>query len=172
METAEVIFDLKRTKAIYARYFNFERSRELKKVHPRILFVVSGLLIFLGLFLEVDILWIIGSIAAVLTGVFLLFFVLRFEIAYKKYIKELERLNESSEKDFQFSFDMESLRYVSENSNTEIKWGMTKNYMENGTDLYLFGENRVLLDIISVGIIGKERFEKFKEILNEKVNAN
>ena len=67
---------------------------------------------------------------------------------------------------------MESLRYVSENSNTEIKWGMIKNYMENGTDLYLFRENRVLLDIISVDIIGKKRFEKFKEILNEKVNTN
>ncbi|PHR49150.1 MAG: hypothetical protein COA32_03620 [Fluviicola sp.] len=172
METAEVIFDLKRTKAIYARYFNFERSRELKKVHPRILFVVSGLLIFLGLFLEVDILWIIGSIAAILTGIFLLFFVLRFEIAYNKYIKELERHKESPNRNFQFSFDMEFLRYVSKNSNTEIKWGMIKNYMENGTDLYLFGENRVLLDIISAGIIGKERFEKFRELLNEKVNAN
>jgi hypothetical protein len=170
LESIEIIFDLTKVKAIYARYFNFERSRALKKVRPRLLFVVSGLLIFFGLFLEVDVLWIIGLIVAVLTGVFLTYIIIRFEMAYNAYLKEIVRHKDSSDRNFQFSFDSDTIKYVSKNMNAEMKWEMIKSFKDNGTDLYLFRDNKELLDIISETIIGEERFEKFGEMLSDKVN--
>ncbi|MGV3612779.1 MAG: YcxB family protein [Fluviicola sp.] len=83
-------------------------------------------------------------------------------------MKELEKKAESDEKDFQFGFNSESIVYKSENVHSEIKWSMIKGYAINGEDIYLYIENRKLLDIISKQILGEKMFDHFKSILLEK----
>jgi len=133
------------------------------------LFALSAGMILVGAFTEIDILWILGLISAFLIGIFLLYFFVRFEIAFSKFSKELEKKAKSSDKNFQFSFDSETIVYKSENVNSEIKWTMVKDYQVNGKDLYLFLENRELFDIFSETIMGAEKFEKFKELVKVKM---
>ena len=169
METVDVIFEENRTKELYNRYFKFERRREFKKVPSGILYGICTLLILIGVLVSMDILWILGVISASLLSIFLLYFFIRFQIAFNKFSSELEKKAKTLDKDFQFAFDSESISYKSENMNSELKWTMIKNYDLNGEDLYLYLENRELLDIISEKIIGSDRFRRFKEILVEKV---
>jgi hypothetical protein len=126
-------------------------------------------MIVIGVSTAVDILWIIGLISSILTIGFLFYFFIKFQIAFNNFSSELEKKVLSNEMNFQFSFNTESITYKSENMNSEIKWTMIKGYVINDQDIYLYMENRELLDIISARILGKEMFEKFKLLLSEKI---
>ncbi|WP_448928266.1 YcxB family protein [Fluviicola sp.] len=168
MNTIDILFEINRSKELYKKYFQFERKREFRKAPVKLLYGLWAILIISGLSTQIDALWIIGLISAALTTVFLLYFLIKFQIAFNKFMKELEKKAESDEKDFQFGFNSESIVYKSENVHSEIKWSMIKGYAINGEDIYLYIENRKLLDIISKQILGEKMFDHFKSILLEK----
>lgn len=170
MDTIAITFEIDQSKKRYEKYFKFERNREFKKVSITLLFGLYSLLILIGLVTKVEILWIIGVICSILTAGFLFYFFIRFQIAFYKFSKELEKKALSNDKNFQFSFNSESIRYKSENINSEIKLTIIKDFVINDNDIYLYLENRELLDIISESILGREMFEKFKSLLSEKLN--
>lgn len=171
METINITFEIDRSKDLYQKYFKFERNKEFKKVPIKLLFGLYFTMIVIGVFTKVDILWIIGLISSILTIGFLFYFFIKFQIAFNNFSSELEKkvLTNANDMNFQFSFNSESIAYKSENINSEIKWTMIKGYVINDQDIYLYMENRELLDIISESILGKEMFEKFKLLLSEKI---
>jgi hypothetical protein len=168
LNTIDITFETDRSKELYQKYFKFERKREFGKVPIKLLYGLCLVLIITGVFIKVDALWIIGLISAALTTVFLLYFLIKFQIAFNKFMKGLERKAQSDDKDFQFGFNSESIVYKSESMHSEIKWTTIKGYVINGEDIYLYLENRELLDIISKSIIKEKMFDDFKYMLLEK----
>lgn len=169
MNTTSITFNIDQSKKLYKKYFQFERNREFKKVSVKLLFGCYFVLIVVGVVATVDVLWIMGFISCVLTTIFLLYYFLRFQIECNKFSKELEKKALSKDKNFQFSFNSESIFYSSETINSEIKWTGIKDFAINDTDIYLYLENRELLDIISEDILGREMFEKFKSLVSKKL---
>ncbi|WP_294671280.1 YcxB family protein [uncultured Fluviicola sp.] len=172
MTTIDIQFDPHRSKELYTKYFRFERKKAFEKVPIKLLYGIWGVLVITGISLRIDALWIIGLISAALTTAFLLYYVIRFQIAFTAFLKELEKKAKSDEVNFQFGFDSESVVYKSENVYSEIKWNRIKEYAINGEDIYLYLENRELLDIISKRILGETMFDRFKTILLEKCKQN
>lgn len=172
METINITFEIDRTKDLYQKYVKFERKKEFKKVPLKLLIGLFFTLIVIGVFTEVDILWILGLISSILTIGFIFYFFIKFQIAFNKFSSQLEKkvLTNANDLNFQFSFNSEMIAYKSENINSEIKWTMIKGYAINNQDIYLYLANRELLDIISESVLGKERFEKFKLLLSKKIN--
>lgn len=169
MEVIDVIFEEDRSKEAFAKYFKYERQRGLKQVPILLIAIVCSSMIILGLLFKIDILWILGLVSAAVAAVYLLIYFLRFQIVINKYFNEFDKKAKTADKEFQFSFDSECIKYNSKNLNSEIKWPMIKSYFINGEDIYLYLANRELLDIISEEILGSEKFAKFKALLNEKV---
>lgn len=172
MEVIDITYEEDRTQDVYSRYFKFERARELKKLPLLLIAVVCSSMFVLGLVLNINLLWIIGLIGAAITALYLLIFLIRFQLAINKYMQELEKKAQTMDKEFQFSFDSNGIKYTSENFNSEIKWPMIKSYVFNDNDIYLFLANKALLDIISEEILGKEKFEKLKGVLKEQVRGS
>lgn len=169
METTDITFEPEKTKERYKRYFQFERRSAFKKTPSLFIVGLSVSLIIIGVFTATDFLWILGTLSISLLGILLLYFLIRFKIAFRQYEKTFEKRASSYDQNFQFSFDYEMIIYQSENTNSEIKWALIKSYRINGKDLYLYLEHQELLDIISEEILGHEKFEKFKAILDEKI---
>lgn len=169
MEVIDIIFEEDRSKEVYNRYFKFERQRELKKVPIWLIIGICSTMVIVGILFKVDILWILGLISIAFTAVYLLLFLLRFQIVINKFWKEFEKKTKTTDKEFQFSFNSDVIKYNSENLNTEIKWPMIKSYIVNDKDIYLYIENRELFDIISEDILGQDKFAIFKTILEKKV---
>lgn len=167
MTTIDILFDPHRSKELYTKYFRFERKRAFEKVPIKLLYGIWGVLVITGISFRIDALWIIGLISAALTSAFLLYYVIRFQIAFNTFLKELEKKAKSGDVNFQFGFDSENMVYKSENVYSEIKWNRIKEYAINGEDIYLYLENRELLDIISKRILGETMFDRFKSILLE-----
>ncbi len=172
METIELTVDLALTRMLFERYFKFELRRELKKVPIYFLLGMSTVLILLGLFSQIELLWILGIIFALLVSLFLLFYLIRFKIASTKILKYVLKKASAGDKHFVFSFDSVSINYKSDNKQTDINWELIKKYFINEKDVYLYLENQELLDIISESIIGEEKFNKFIEILKEKCSLD
>ncbi|WP_343635651.1 YcxB family protein [Fluviicola sp.] len=170
LNTIDITFEIDRSKELYKKYFKFERKREFKKAPVKFLYGLWAVLIIIAISLQIDALWIIGFICAVLTTVFFLYFFIKFQMAFNKFIKELEKKAGSDDKDFQFGFNSESIIYKSRNISSEIKWDMINGYIINDDDIYLYIENRELLDIISKRILEEQIFENFKSMLFEKCN--
>jgi hypothetical protein len=168
LNTIDVIFEIDRSKELYKKYFKFERKKEFRKTPIKLLYGLWVVLIIIGLSIQIEALWIIGLICAALTTLFLLYFFIKFQVAFSKFMKELEKKAESDDNHFQFGFNSESIVYKSENINSEIKWTAIKGYVINDEDIYLYIENRQLLDIISKRIIKEKMFDDFKDILLEK----
>lgn len=169
MESTSVVFDLDKTKVTFKRYFEFERKREIKKIPLKLLLVLILVLLSLGLYFGNEILFLFSISIVSILGLFLLYFILHFEIVCRKFIKNLEKQAESLEMNFEFSFDSESMRYKSKDANSEIKWSIIKDYQRNGEDLYLFLENRELFEIISEEILGSDKFVMFEKILISEI---
>ena len=87
-------------------------------------------------------------------------------MAITKTSKHIENSPES-EHAFVFSFDEEGINRKSPNSSSIVKWELIKGYIENKENLYLFYDNKELHDIISKGILGEEKYKKFKIILSQ-----
>lgn len=170
METINITFEIDRTKDLYQKYVKFERKKEFKKVPLKLLIGLFFTMVVIGVFTEVDILWILGLISSILTIGFIFYFFIKFQIAFNKFSSQLEKKVLTNDTNFQFSFNSEMIAYKSENINSEIKWTMIKGYVINDQDIYLYLANRELLDIISESLLGKEMFEKFKLLLTEKIN--
>lgn len=168
MTIIDIQFEPDLSKALYKKYFKFERKREFRKVPIKLLYGLWVVLILIGVSLQIDALWIIGSICAALTTVFLLYFFIKFQLVFNKFMKELKKKAASDDKDFQFGFNSGSIIYKSRNISSEIKWDMIKGYAINDNDIYLYIENRELLDIISKRILGEEMFENFRKMLLEQ----
>lgn len=168
MNTIDITFEIDRSKELYKKYFKFERKKEFKKAPVKLLYGLWVVLIIIGVSIQIDALWIIGLISATLTTVFLLFFLIKYQIAFNKFMKELEKKAQSDDNHFQFGFNSETIVYKSENINSEIKWTAIKGYVINDEDIYLYLENRQLLDIISKRIIKEKMFDHFKDMLLEK----
>lgn len=168
LTTIDIQFEPDRSKALYKKYFKFERKREFRKVPIKLLYGLWAVLIIIGVYLQIDALWIIGFICAALTTVFLLYFFIKFQLVFNKFMKELEKRAASDDKDFQFGFNSESILYKSKNISSDIKWDTIKGYAINDNDIYLYIENRELLDIISKRILGEQMFENFKDLVLEK----
>lgn len=165
METTQVKFELNKSKDIFRKYFKSERKREIQKIPFKVLSGLAISLVLTGLFTSISPFWIFGLGLILALGLFLLYFIFRFEMASRNFLKTLEIKAESSEKDFQFSFNSDLIQYKSQNTNSEFKWSALKDYELNGGDIYLFLENRELFDIISESIIGKEKFKMFEKLL-------
>jgi hypothetical protein len=170
VETINITFEIDRTKDLYQKYVKFERKKEFKKVPLKLLIGLFFTMVVIGVFTEVDILWILGLISSILTIGFIFYFFIKFQIAFNKFSSQLEKKVLTNDTNFQFSFNSEMIAYKSENINSEIKWTMIKGYVINDQDIYLYLANRELLDIISESLLGKEMFEKFKLLLTEKIN--
>lgn len=168
MEAVEVQFNLELSQKLYKDYYIFERRRALKKTPFPILFSIGGGLIIIGLITGVSVFWVFGSImtSLVLSSLFLFF--LRYQIAFSKIDKELNKKKNLEDRNFTFSFNDEMIKYNSANTNSEIKWKVITNYEENGNVIYLFGDNNQLIDIISEEILTPVLFSKFKSILIDK----
>jgi hypothetical protein len=165
LNTVDIQFEFDRSKALYKKYFKFERKKAFGKVPIKLLYGIWAVLLIIGISARVDALWIIGLICIASTTLFLLYFFLKFQLAFNKFIKELEKKSKSEDLNFRFGFNSESIIYQSETLYSEIKWPAIKGYVLNDEDIYLYLENRKLLDIISKRILEERMFEDFKTML-------
>lgn len=169
LETTNVIFDKEKAKEAYKRYFKFERERKLKKMPSQLIFGLSAVMVMVGVFFNIDSLWILGVITAAIAAISLFYFFLRFQIASSQYLKKLDK--KSTQVDFQFSFDADSILYKSEDVSTELNWTLIKAYVINDKDIYLYLADGELLDIITESILGEDKFARFKALLSEKLDS-
>ena len=169
MESIDLVFDANRTRALYDKFVKYQRKRYFRKIPIGYLLIFFTGMILIGVMTRIDFIWILAVISISLISIFLLFFVIRFQIWITKFKKQTEENAQIVDKNFQFAFNTEKMVYTSENIVLEIKWNKIKNYDLNDGDLYLFLENQQLQDIISEKIIGREKFESFSEIVKEKI---
>jgi hypothetical protein len=169
MTSIDITFNPERSKKLFKNYFAYERKREFKKVPIVLLYSVCFLLIGIDWFADLHLLWKIGFGALILITSYILFYLLKFQLALNRINKEIELAAKSSPIQFQFSFDSEGVTYASEHEYSQMKWELIKTFAVNGEDIYLFTENHKLLEIISPSIIGQEHFDHFKELLSSKV---
>lgn len=168
MESINIIFDIERSSKVYKKYFAFEFKRTIKRFPIFWITAVSAGFIIFGIVSIID-MWItLGLIILLGFVVYILYCFIRFKISENNCLKQLEQLDISSERDFVFSFDENEIKYESKNTNSKITWELIKYYTENQNDLYLFLENHQLYDIISKSTMRKEKYEKFKKILERK----
>ena len=168
MEEIIINYNFDLTISLYEKYFKFERKREFKKVPIFFLVGIVLTLLLIDVLFSVYIFWILGITTALIVGLFLLFYYLKFESFVKRFKKELLKEKNSEDMNFTFSFDEETINYKSKNENTKLNWNAVKEYIENDGDLYVYRENKILIDILSIKIIGPKNFKKIKEILTKK----
>lgn len=169
MTPIDITFNPELSKKLFKKYFAYQRKREFKKVPIVLLYSVCFLLIGIDWFADLHLLWKIGFGALILITSYILFYLLKFQLAFNRINKEIELAAKSSSTQFQFSFNSDGMTYITEHTNSQVKWELIKAFVVNGEEIYLFKENQKLLDIISPSIIGQEHFDHFKELLSSKV---
>lgn len=171
MESTEVVFDLERSKKIYKKYFTYEMKRGFKSF-PYLMYYGTGLVLcVIGGYFNIDFWGFLGLGMICLISLFLLFHFLKNKILFSIFLNTLEKKMIESEREFLYSFDENGLKHESKNFNQTINWEMIGCFRENDGDIYLYFTNEELHNIISVSILGQEKYEKFKQILEGKVKA-
>ncbi len=171
LEEVRIIYDKERTRQIFEKYFKYEQQRELKKLPVWLGALVCCALIASGLALKIRILWIIGCVSIGISVLYLLVFLIRFQLVRDRSLKELDQRNKSMDMAYTFYFDSNTIKYVSENHNSETKWTAIRSYSINGDDVYLYLANNELFDIISKQLLGPEKYDKFVQIIRSQLQA-
>ena len=170
MESIKVEVEIERTRKIFNKYFSFQRNKELKKFPVIPISAVFIAFIVIGTLANIQFLSILGLISLGLEVLIIIYYLVRFRIYRLRYMSSLEkRIELYPENSFTFAFDESKIYTESENISLAIKWNLIEKYCENEGDLYLYLKNNELYDIISVSIIGKDAFERFKYILDKNV---
>jgi hypothetical protein len=172
LKTVEVLFDLNYSLKEFKKYYNYRRRHEFKKFPSLLILGVSLLFIILGLALKSYFFIQLGIIILLLISVFLLYYIIRFQIAFNKFCKKLIIKAKELNLDCKFSFDSDEIIYEYKDWSTKIKWTLIKSYQENQNDLYLFYSHHQFCNIISESKLGKENYQEFKTILLNKINNN
>lgn len=165
MKPIEITANSERTKRLYKQYFRFERKRELQKFPFTVALAPCLLFICIGLLASIDFLLVLGYISFGIVSLFILFHLAKFEIYYYRLMKFVE---ERSSHNFIFSFNEDEIIYESEEGATQLKWTAIKGYTKNNTEIYIYRDQKQLIDIISKQIIKEETFNLFKDILHKK----
>lgn len=168
MTTIEIRHTSEQLRAIYKAYFTHERKKELTKIPYIGIIIVSLLFVGFGLLFNLHFLLYLGLISIAALIIFLLYFLAKFQKIIQKYYVEIEKNLAANGDEIHFSFDQNEMIYQTVNSTHTFAWNSIKYYEENDGDIYLFSAHRELFDIISASIIGKDAFERFKSILQEK----
>ncbi len=174
MRTIEIDTDIKLNLGLFRKYYNYERKKVLTRFPYLLLFLLSTLIFLIGLILEIKISFYFGIIMSSIIVLFLLYVFISYRFYYLKFERDYKKSFILSEKQFTFSFNDKEISYTSANSNRQIKWNLIKSFEENDGDLYLYLEDKSLLDIISKSIMGKDAYKDFKEIVQQvfsKANA-
>lgn len=172
METTEITFNIDHSRKLFQKYFKYERKQELNRIPSRWIFIICLVLTFIGIYFSNGILIYFSLGMVLLLAIVLIIYRIKFQLFANKYQKELERKAKSKENSYRFSFNENEIIYESENTLQKLKWNIIKGYHENQGDIYLYLDHRHrhLFDIISMSIIGREKYEKFKSILSQKTN--
>jgi len=169
MSTFDLTFDLDLALKLHKRYFSYEWKIGNQKSWIRIPPIVFILMIVLGSVFSIWPLTLTGVLALFSFIAYLLFYYIRYKIYVKRYLKDLARRSSLADKEYQWSYDETSIRTISKNFSSEVKWDIIKSYLENGTDLYLFYNTGHLADIISAEIMGEKNYEIFKQFVKSKL---
>lgn len=169
MESLEITYNPEQSKKIFRKYFQFRQKQELRKLPIAWIFGLCIVLILAGILFKADFFWILGLIIFGCVSMFLGTFIFRYRLVMIRFFKDLDRQTPQSEHVFLFSFDPEGISKKSQNVYNTIKWELIRSFEEHENDLYLYFENGELVDIISQSVLGNDLFEKFRNILVEKV---
>ncbi len=168
MPKIEVCFDLERSKKIFAEYFDYYKLKTFKKFPVLWVILITVLFIGLGSFFKNEYIQGIGIIMALIIIINYTYYYFYFEFQKKKHFKELESYDIENERNYYFIFDENEIKYESINSNRSINWELIKAYERNKDHIYLYFENQTLFDIICLEIMGKEHFDYFLNLIDEK----
>lgn len=168
MNSINVSHDLATLTALYKKYFKYARKRELSKI-PSVGIIVMGALFSLaGMLFSLHLLIYLGIITLAFLGAFLFYFRIKFQRAFHKLNRDLQKNEAVTPKSIQFSFDDDGMSYISMNSSHRFNWDHIANYAENKGDIYLFTASHELFDIISTALIGETNFQLFRTVLDQK----
>lgn len=166
----EIYFDLERSSKKYSVYYNYERSKLLKKRMPSYTIgVFCGVVILIGLLINSDLILHMGLIILTVYVLLYLFYWIRLEKIKNQFLHNLKRLDIESERKFTFGFDGEKIYSKSENAYKELNWNLVTDYEINDIDLYLYIGKRQLYDIYSEDVLGYEAYTRFKQMVEKAI---
>lgn len=169
MPTVQIIPDIDKEKALFRKYFKFEKNRKLWSSIYLWMIAAGLLLSFVAFTIDSNILLYLGAAISLICGIILVIWLIQFQQVEQNYMKKLAEEAIKNEEGWTFEFNDEKIIYQMDNARSEMQWDAIHHYTLNDGDLYLFRNKEDLLDIISQDILGEEAFMLFSALAIQKL---